>query len=45
MCCSRIASVEEVSWPPESDDRDLERKMLQDVAQYLANSAETAPIP
>ena len=37
-------SVEDVSWPPESDDRDLERKMLQDVAQYLANSAETAPI-
>jgi len=37
-------SVEDVSWPPESDDRDLERKMLQDVSQYLANSAETAPI-
>ena len=37
-------SVEDVSWPPESDDRDLERKMLKDVAQYLANSAETAPI-
>ena len=34
-------SVEDVSWPPESDDWDLERKMLQDVAQYLANSAET----
>ena len=37
-------NVEDVSWPPESDDRDLERKMLQDVAQYIANTSETAPI-
>ena len=28
-----------MDWPKESDDRDLERKVLQDVAQYLANSA------
>ena len=36
--------VEDAGWPRESDDGDLERKMLQDVAQYLANSADTAPI-
>jgi outer membrane protein assembly factor BamC len=36
--------VEDASWPRESDDGDLERKMLQDVSQYLANSADTAPI-
>ncbi|MDG2460808.1 MAG: outer membrane protein assembly factor BamC [Luminiphilus sp.] len=36
--------VEDASWPGESDDRDLEKKMLEDVAQYLANSAESAPI-
>jgi len=36
--------VEEVSWPPQSDDDDLERKMLQDMAQYLANSADATPI-
>ncbi|GIR70923.1 MAG: hypothetical protein CM15mP74_21740 [Halieaceae bacterium] len=36
--------AEDLDWPPESDDRDLERKMLQDVAQYLANSAESVPI-
>ena len=36
--------AEDVDWPPESDDRDLERKVLQDVAQYLANSAESVPI-
>ena len=36
--------VEDVDWPRESDDGDLERKMLQDVAQYLANSAESVPI-
>lgn len=37
-------SAEEVDWPVESDDRDLEQKMLQDVSQYLANSAESVPI-
>ena len=37
-------SVEEVSWPEQSDDKELERQMLQDVAQYLANSADAAPI-
>ena len=36
--------VEDVDWPRESDEADLERKMLQDVAQYLANSAESVPI-
>jgi outer membrane protein assembly factor BamC len=37
-------SAEDVSWPAQSDDDDLERKMLQDVAQYLANSADSTPI-
>jgi len=37
-------SAEDVSWPPQSDDDDLERKMLQDIAQYLANSADSTPI-
>ena len=36
--------AEDVSWPPQSDDDELERKMLQDVAQYLANSADSSPI-
>ncbi len=36
--------VEEMSWPEQSDDQELERQMLQDVAQYLANSADAAPI-
>jgi len=36
--------VEDIDWPRESDDGDLERKMLQDVSQYLANSAESVPI-
>lgn len=36
--------VEDVIWPAESDDAELEQKMLQDVAQYLANSAESTPI-
>jgi len=37
-------STEDVSWPSQSDDDDLERKMLQDMAQYLANSADSTPI-
>jgi len=37
-------SAEDVSWPSQSDDDDLERKMLQDIAQYLANSADSTPI-
>ena len=36
--------AEDVNWPPQSDDDELERKMLQDVAQYLANSADSSPI-
>ena len=31
-------------WPEKSDDASLERKMLQDVAQHLANSADTVPV-
>ena len=36
--------AEDVNWPLQSDDDELERKMLQDVAQYLANSADSSPI-
>jgi len=31
-------------WPDKSDDPQLEGQMLQSVAQYLADSAETAPV-
>ena len=41
MFLQQTRGVEDVDWPRESDDGDLERKMLQDVAQYLANSAES----
>jgi outer membrane protein assembly factor BamC len=32
------------SWPAQSDDLDLESEMLRGVAQYIANSADTAPV-
>jgi outer membrane protein assembly factor BamC len=31
-------------WPERSDDLELESDMLQAVAQYIANSADTAPV-
>lgn len=31
-------------WPAQSDDEALEQTMLRNVAQYLANSAETSPV-
>ncbi|MEM6301477.1 MAG: outer membrane protein assembly factor BamC [Pseudomonadota bacterium] len=31
-------------WPTSSDDVDLEGEMLRGVAQYIANSADTAPV-
>jgi len=31
-------------WPAQSDDLDLEGDMLRGVAQYIANSADTAPV-
>ena len=35
---------EEADWPSQSDDAELESQMLRDVSQYLANSAESAPV-
>lgn len=32
------------SWPAQSDDIELEGEMLRGVAQYIANSADTAPV-
>ena len=32
------------SWPEVSDDLELEGEMLQGVAQFIANSADTAPV-
>ncbi|MEM1142585.1 MAG: outer membrane protein assembly factor BamC [Pseudomonadota bacterium] len=32
------------SWPEQSDDLDLESEMLRGVAQFIANSADTAPV-
>lgn len=32
------------SWPPSSDNVELESEMLRSVAQYIANSADTAPV-
>jgi outer membrane protein assembly factor BamC len=34
----------EPGWPERSDDLELEADMLQAVAQYIANSADTAPV-
>ncbi|MEM1190247.1 MAG: outer membrane protein assembly factor BamC [Pseudomonadota bacterium] len=34
----------EPGWPPQSDDLDIESEMLRGVAQYIANSADTAPV-
>ena len=32
------------SWPDQSDDLELEAEMLRSLAQYIANSAEAAPV-
>ncbi|MFV0476454.1 MAG: outer membrane protein assembly factor BamC [Parahaliea sp.] len=32
------------SWPPQSDDNTQEQDMLKAVAQYVANSSESAPV-
>jgi outer membrane protein assembly factor BamC len=32
------------SWPEDSDDVELEAEMLRSVAQFIANSADTAPV-
>lgn len=34
----------EDGWPANSDDLELESEMLRGVAQYIANSADTAPV-
>jgi outer membrane protein assembly factor BamC len=31
-------------WPENSDDADLEQTMLRNIAQFIANSAESAPV-
>lgn len=37
-------SSENTAWPAQSDDFFLESEMLRGVAQYVANSADTAPV-
>ena len=32
------------SWPQSSDDAELEQTMLRNIAQFIANSAESAPV-
>jgi outer membrane protein assembly factor BamC len=32
------------SWPQNSDDSELEQTMLRNIAQFIANSAESAPV-
>ncbi|MEK9934692.1 MAG: outer membrane protein assembly factor BamC, partial [Luminiphilus sp.] len=32
------------SWPQNSDDTELEQAMLRNIAQFIANSAESAPV-
>ena len=32
------------SWPENSDDTELEQTMLRNIAQFIANSAESAPV-
>ncbi len=34
----------EPGWPVQSDDLEIETEMLRGVAQYIANSADTAPV-
>lgn len=37
-------SATDKPWPSQSDDLELERKMLRNIAQFIANSAESAPV-
>ena len=40
----QMYQVSEDRWPSQSDDVELEGEMLRGVAQFIANSADTAPV-
>jgi len=45
MYCNNIAKdLDLTSWPQNSDDTELEQAMLRNIAQFIANSAESAPV-
>ncbi|MEC8158201.1 MAG: outer membrane protein assembly factor BamC [Pseudomonadota bacterium] len=39
-----VKDLDLTSWPQNSDDLELERTMLRNIAQFIANSAESAPV-
>ena len=41
---NQAKDIDLTSWPENSDDDDLEQKMLRNIAQFIANNAESAPV-
>ena len=41
---NQAKDIDLTSWPESSDDDDLEQKMLRNIAQFIANNAESAPV-
>lgn len=41
---NQAKDIDLTSWPEGSDDEDLEQKMLRNIAQFIANNAESAPV-
>ena len=41
---TQSGSGSSLDWPESSDDEALEQTMLRNIAQYIANSAETSPV-
>ncbi len=41
---SQADYVDLTQWPEQSDDDELEQQMLRNIAQFIANNAETAPV-
>lgn len=41
---NQAKDIDLTSWPESSDDEDLEQKMLRNIAQFIANNAESAPV-
>ena len=41
---NQAKDIDLTSWPENSDDDDLEEKMLRNIAQFIANNAESAPV-
>ena len=41
---TQSGNASSLDWPESSDDEALEQTMLRNIAQYIANSAETSPV-